>query len=145
MTTKLLRCLSGQLKHSYVSNHEGSPSSAHAAVLAQLSVHVPKRLMQPCKHSRKWDGRKTECAFHQGRARTMLSACTKCLFTQILKTPLPLVTQDPAGIALQTAAAWKHLVSGTGRWRALGAWMSDTPQACTDSSGSHHGRGECMW
>lgn len=44
-------------------------------------------------------------------------------------------------IALQTAAAWKHLVSGTGRWDALGAWRSGAPQACTDGSGSHHRRG----
>lgn len=48
------------------SNHEWSPSSAHAPFLPQLSVHVFR-----------------------------LSACTKYIFTQILETPLLLETQEP--------------------------------------------------
>lgn len=68
----------------------------------------------------------------------MLSPCTKCLFTQILKSLLPLAAQEPQELHCrqqQPGSAWfLAQIDGV-------PWRSGAPQACTDGSGSHHGRG----
>jgi len=75
------------------------------------SVCVCQKGQCSLANTQKWDVRKTECVFHQSRARAMLSACTKCLFTPILKTPLPLATQEPGELlwdssSLETLGFW---------------------------------------
>lgn len=75
-------------------------------------------------NAQRWDRRKAGCVLYQARAGAMFSACTKCLFTQILRTPLPVAIQEPG----ETLGFWH-------RWMVCPGSLDIS---CTEGSGSHH-------
>lgn len=58
------------------------------------------------------------------QARTIFSACTKCFLTQILRTPLPVATQEPG----ETLGFWHRYMVCPGSLEI----------SCTDGGGFHH-------
>lgn len=110
MMIKVLGCLSGPSKHSYVSQHETSPNSAYTVVLPQLTVHVTNRMMQPYKHSERWNGRKTDVCFVRIGLGPCLQHAQNAFSLNFGRLPY---FGDPGAreIALQTAVAWKQFLA----------------------------------